>query len=68
MVGHAFPNRIKDAPEVVRQTRRADVLVVDFLSANAQRLERLGIGIRLVQVELRAGVLPGRRHKDVGTP
>ena len=49
VVRHALPDSVEDAPEVVLQTKCADVLVVDFLSANAQRLERLGIGIRLVQ-------------------
>ena len=41
MVRHALPDSVEDAPEVVLQTKCADVLVVDFLSANAQRLERL---------------------------
>ena len=43
VVRHALPDSVEDAPEVVLQTKCADVLVVDFLSANAQRLERLVI-------------------------
>ena len=49
VVRHALPDSVEDAPEVVLQTKCADVHVVDFLSANAQRLERLGIGIRLTR-------------------
>ena len=51
MVSDAFPNSVKDAPEVVRQTKRADVLVVDFSSASSEASERLGIGA--VQHDLR---------------
>ena len=33
VVRDAFPNSVKDAPEVVRQTKSADVLVVDLSGA-----------------------------------
>ena len=35
VVSDAFPNSVKDAPEVVLQTKRADVLLVNFSRANS---------------------------------
>ena len=50
MIGHAFPNSVKDAPEVVRQTKRADVLLA-VQSNVGNTYEELGRTERALQMK-----------------